>query len=409
MTERTRENPLTREQVIALIKANGGPKGLDLSRRTFEQSIDLSNLYLVGIVLDGADLSGICPAADVNGLWVEESPETRGAHLEGADLFDASLKGTMLSDVHLEGADLSHAHLEDACLWHAHLSNANLTGSHLDNADLKNADLTGARLLGAHLRNADLSEAQLAGAVLSETDLEQARLYSANLEGADLAHAKLGRTCLEHANLKGTDLTATDLVEAYLEHAKFDSDTRLESANWGDHILPEEKRGEESKGEERRSWFSSAATNYRRLKIWYSEHGMYDMAGEFFYREMEAKRKAQTWKAERHLKLWNWVLRLLCGYGERPLRVVLSSILILLAFGMIYFFSRGVAPYNFTLEALSGSLYYSAISFTALGYGLWVSTDSARSWIQWLGVGEAFLGIFMMALFLITFTRKMTR
>ena len=62
-----------------------------------------------------------------------------------------------------------------------------------------------------------------------------------------------------------------------------------------------------------------------------------------------------------------------------------------------------------TLEpnAFLDCLYYSFISFTAVGYGAWVTESTG--WVKWLGVQETILGVFMMSLFLVTFTRKMTR
>ena len=49
-----------------------------------------------------------------------------------------------------------------------------------------------------------------------------------------------------------------------------------------------------------------------------------------------------------------------------------------------------------------------AASFTALGYGNWA--PEPQGWAgRVLGAGESFMGVFMMALFLVTFTRKMTR
>ncbi len=271
------------------------------------------------------------------------------------------------------------------------------------NIDLSKLDLWGIILKGdnlasAHLEGAILREAHLEGAYLGDAHLEGANLGAAHLEEAYLMEARLQGAYLGDAHLEGANLGAAHLEEAYLMEAQFSPETRLEAANWGNYILGEEKEGP----------FVWAEAIYRRLKIWYTEHGMYDIAGKFFYREMEARRKAQSWRKP-HLKLWNWVMRLLCGYGEKPLRVVVSGISVLFVLALIYFFSRGVAPYNFTIEAFSSSLYYSAVSFIALGYGPWFSANSVRSWVQGVGVAEAFSGVFMMALFLVTFTRKMIR
>ena len=189
---------------------------------------------------------------------------------------------------------------------------------------------------------------------------------------------------------------------------------------WGNYII----------GEEKKQQFLRAADIYRRLKMWYSSVGMYGIAADFYYREMEATRKnAQRQlyeqfkkpKAERKFlrfifegrNFGNWVrlwiYRLTCGYGERPWQVVVWGISVLFGLALLYFFLRGVAPHTLTVEAFLSSLYYSAVSFTALGYGPWFSASSVHSWVQGVGAAEAIIGVFTIALFLVTFTRKMIR
>jgi len=57
-----------------------------------------------------------------------------GAHLQGADLFDADLEGARLGGAHLEGADLFGARLEGAHLFHAHLEGPPVGTVHLEGA-----------------------------------------------------------------------------------------------------------------------------------------------------------------------------------------------------------------------------------------------------------------------------------
>ena len=66
-----------------------------------------------------------------------------------------------LSDAYLSGADLRGADLSDA-----YLSGANLRGADLGGADLRGADLRGADLIYSNLRGADLRHADLRGADL---------------------------------------------------------------------------------------------------------------------------------------------------------------------------------------------------------------------------------------------------
>ncbi len=305
-----KEKPLTRDDVLRLIEENGGTaKGLDLSWRTFEEFIDLSELDLQGLILKKSNLSAFLAG---------------GAGSYGADMDKRGLIGP----------------------------------AHIERTDLRFANLEGANLLCAHLEEANLSL----------------------------------------ANLQGTDLRGAYLNGVTLYGAKFSADTKFEGVNWGNYIL-----GDESIG------FDSAADTYRRLKTWYTEHGLYDIAGEFFYREMEVKRKALKWWPNPFPRAWSKFISLICGYGEKPWRVVLWGMLVLFGLALFYFFLRGVAPHTFTIDAFLSSLYYSAVSFTALGYGPWFSTSSVRGWAQGVGAAEAIVGVFTIALFLITFVRKMTR
>jgi len=75
--------------------------------------------------------------------WRKENPEInmdlRGAHLEGAFLWEANLQRADLRGANLERADLRGAHLEEAYLGEAHLERADLRGAHLEGANLREA------------------------------------------------------------------------------------------------------------------------------------------------------------------------------------------------------------------------------------------------------------------------------
>ena len=73
-----------------------------------------------------------------------------------------------------------------------------------------------------------------------------------------------------------------------------------------------------------------------------------------------------------------------------------------------FIFGSAVAYSLFGGLDLPYSLYFSVISFTALGYGSWVNIRP-EGWVQALGATESFIGVFMMALLLVTFVRKWTR
>ena len=206
-----------------------------------------------------------------------------------------------------------------------------------------------------------------------DSDYRGADLSSAHLEGADFMRAYLGGV--------------------YLENTEIPHNVNLEEVNWGgNYILGEEKEG----------WFDIAEATYRRLKTWHTAHGFYDIAGKFFYREMEASRKMQSWGKEPFKKLWSWILRILCGYGERPERVAISAAVIVIGLAIAYFLWG-----SFSSSSFWDTLYYSVASFTALGYGQWAPQPTG--WAKGVGAAEAVFGVSMMALFLVTFTRKVSR
>ncbi len=344
MGDGTAENPYTREDVLKLIEQNGGKaEGLDLSGKVFEEAVDLSGLDLRGIILNKARFLTPSEEAIIEGANLGEAV-LLGANLKGAQLWEASLEGAILENANLEGADLQDAYLE------------------------------GVRLVGSNLKEADFNWA----------DLENADLSCTLLEGASL----------EIANLKRVSLLG----------ASFNAETNFNNAEWGDYIICEEING----------LFSTASETYRRLKIWHSNAGIYDIAGEFFYREMTVKRKAywsgEDWESKSLLfprKPFNWawsmLVNVLCGYGERLLRVIGWAASVILVSALTYFIIGSVWEWS----AFWNSLYFSAVSFTALGYGSWVNTTN--DWIRGIGAFESFIGVFSIALFLVTFTRKMTR
>jgi len=131
--------------------------------------------------------------------WLDRADGGERANLNGANLYNASLR-----NANLVGANLINANLHNANLSGANLRNANLSGANLYNANLHNANLSGANLHNANLRNANLSganlyNANLHNASLNDADLSGANLYNANLNDADLSGANL-----DGARLRGT-------------------------------------------------------------------------------------------------------------------------------------------------------------------------------------------------------------
>jgi hypothetical protein len=312
---------------------------------------------------------------DVLRLIKENGGEAEGLDLSGK-IFesDISLSGKNLNGIILRGTDLDGAYFEEA-----DLSKADLSEAYLHDAWFKKAELSEANLSGAYLERAQFGEAWM-----RETNLQKAQLVDANLEGAYLGDARLNGCNLSHAGLKGI----------YLHNAEFTYDTKFENANWGDYILKEENTG----------CLDLAQETYRRLKNWHTQHGIHDVAAEFYYREKEATRKSLRWRSKSTFwhRLASELFRAFFGYGEKWNRILIWMATVVFGLAGAYHLWG-----SFSSSSFSDTLYYSAVSFTALGYGQWATQPTG--WAKGMGVAEAFIGVFMMALLLVTFVRKWTR
>ena len=105
------------------------------------------------------------------------------------------------------------------------------------------------------------------------------------------------------------------------------------------------------------------------------------------------------------------IFEALLGYGERPWRVIGASFIVIFGLSFVYldysyfaFSDRGLEEFWSRFKI---SLYFSGLSFTALGYGNWVSPTPG--WTRYLGPVESLVGVLLLALFLVTFLRKMLR
>ena len=200
------------------------------------------------------------------------------------------------------------------------------------------------------------------------------------------------------------------MEEAFLLSIRFSRDTNFFNVKWGSKlVIPrnvpagvELPSGKTFGGLSSREIYAGLERTCRELRNWHNETGMYDVAGQFFYWEMTAKRKAVKWWPNPFAQAWSKLLSILCGYGEKWHRVIISAAVVVFGLALVYFAIGTLTPSTFL-----NSLYYSAVSFTALGYGSWAPEPTG--WVKGLGAFEAFMGVFMMALFLVTFTRKMTR
>ena len=163
---------------------------------------------------------------------------------------------------------------------------------------------------------------------------------------------------------------------------------------------------------------------WRFVKQSAQEAGHYRLAGECFYNE----RCASLWhrfcgadydtlsllKKLTRLLLGVRLLpelifgRLLFGYGERPIRVLAASAMIII-FCAFIFSQPGSLVYrsNPTPPSFWQGLYFSTITFTTLGYGdLYPAADG---FFRTVAMAEAVAGACLMALFVVCLAKRFSR
>ncbi len=312
-------------------------------------------------------------------------------------------------------SDFSKFDLEEAFLKGAKTKNTCLEGVNLKNAYLQKANLYGAKL----------EEAYLHGTHLSRTDLRDAKAFIANFQRADLGNSKLQGINLAGAYLQETYLVGANLRDANLANARFDDadfyfatfdNSSLWSAKYIDEVVINEREGdnEQNKIGKLRKYGESLQI-YRNLKNYFRNQGIHELSGTYYYREKMVEKKIYSITSKQRY-LGSLFLDILCGYGEKPWRIITSSIAWVFFNSFMFFIlgiETGAAEIRLSLQSsflqnvysFLNCLYFSFVTFTTLGYGDLHPTGITKVF----ATIEAFTGAFMIALFVLTMGRKMMR
>jgi len=142
---------------------------------------------------------------------------------------------------------------------------------------------------------------------------------------------------------------------------------------------------------------------YRAAKTGSRNIGQYRQEGDYHRFEMDAIRKQQKW----FKRGWNFIFqKFLHGYGERPFNVAGFALFIILFFSVMFsVFGIEEQGNPALVHHYWTCLYYSVVTFTTLGYGDFHPIGGTRI----LAAAEALMGVFLMALFVVTFARRWRR
>lgn len=298
-----------------------------------------------------------------------------------ASLEEHNKAGRSMENFYLKGLNAPSINLLHASLKGANISNALLLGANFSDADLSEADL-----IGSNFAECDFIGTDCINADFMMADLSKARLWHADMTGADLAEANLQHTDFLNAMLYKTNLYHADLKEArFLTRESFKGKGSSEGID---------ERG-----------YKTARESYANLKQYFIATARYNDVSWASYNEnrMELRR---LFKEKRIGFLPFFLMGLLCGWGERPLRATISAISIITLYAVLFFIFKSIRP-AFSADYIPSFLdylYYSTITFTTVGYGDFL--PKADTAYKLLAGSEAFIGIFMMGLFVFSLGRR---
>jgi hypothetical protein len=227
--------------------------------------------------------------------------------------------------------------------------------------------------------------------------------------GNVLIGSKNGDRAFEHIRINNTSFDGFDFSNHRNE---------LTACDWNIHTPAE------SGDKNTNRYNSDLETTYLKAKNGANEVGDSRAASEFFQKEMFYNRRQKGEHAldsnengltrVRAAGLWiaNWFLGLISGYGEKPWRVIGTSVFVVAIFAVgftIWPNSESNLSYSNLVENLTLSI-GSFVSLVLNG-GTLLNTDT-RSIGSLVGLTagiEAFIGAFLIALFVFTLTRSMRR
>ena len=107
--------------------------------------------------------------------------------------------------------------------------------------------------------------------------------------------------------------------------------------------------------------------------------------------------------------VWRWWF----GYGERPERVVLAAVAVLVGTWIGYWqlgtfvIDPGTESTRVGQLPWDSALYFSLVSFSALGYGSWI--PEPVGWVKWVGSAQPIIGITSFVALSISLTQRVSR
>ncbi len=207
-------------------------------------------------------------------------------------------------------------------------------------------------------------------------------------------------------------------AEAILDDVTIDGTTRLLGVRWNgaplDNIQwsqahklgdePDQHELAQRSARKRAEAYRRAARSYHGLAAALQAQGLATTASAYRVREMVMERKAL--RSERNYGGWllNVILDAVAGHGEKPGRIFIAYLVVVLSFaaaylGVTHFVETGLSHLSWD-EAL-------VLSLTSFhGRGFFPGFLSLGDWVSRIAALEAVIGLFIELILIATFSRR---
>ena len=274
----------------------------------------------------------------------------------------------------LEAINSKNENLSNSNLSKANLQNINLVNCDIQNSDFSKANLENASLYGANLKSCNLFKVNLKNANLNNSNLENCNLLGANFENTKLRNVKWGKN--------------------YKVVNEIEAETAYKNK---DYKLAKEK-------------YREAEDIYRAIKISMQSQTLGEETGQFFIREMIAKRK--QFDRFSGSRIGSKIIEITTGYGEKLGNIAFTILGIIIACMFLYGIegvsyqgkTLGFFSDDFSLVSTLGNLFYfSVVVYSTVGFGEMVPIGPLGKSIM---IFEGIIGGLVLAILIIALYKK---
>ena len=274
----------------------------------------------------------------------------------------------------------------------------------LEALNSKNENLSNSNLSKVNLQNINLVNCDIQNSDFSKANLENASLYGANLKGCNLFKVNL-----KNANLNNSNLENCNLLGANFEN------TKLRNVKWGKNykVVNEIEAETAYKNKDyklAKEKYREAEDIYRAIKISMQSQTLGEETGQFFIREMIAKRK--QFDRFSGSRIGSKIIEITTGYGEKLGNIAFTILGIIIACMFLYGIegvsyqgkTLGFFSDDFSLVSTLGNLFYfSVVVYSTVGFGEMVPIGPLGKSIM---IFEGIIGGLVLAILIIALYKK---